>query len=310
LDFTTKKDEKQDRIRGSISNTTSRGFKLFLQPEEANRILNNSNDSPILVYNRVNKCGSSTLKVLIRELSKRNKFHCLDSNCMKGELHHNARELSPGQQERLVANLTRLPRPSYYSEHFHNIDWPAHNLTVNLVNMIRDPIDRVVSHFYHVEKIFFAGRQSYLLDDCVLSGAARCRVGGSPTPWGYTGIEMALSFFCGQRPVCTDPGSREALARALRAVETEYSVVGVLEQLNTTLAVMEALLPRWFLGASSLYQDQPILRNRNSHPEPGPRARALLEDRLGMDIEFHQAVTQRLHWQWLRIREQVIPVST
>jgi hypothetical protein len=49
---------------------------------------------------------------------------------------------------------------------------------------------------------------------------------------------MALSFFCGQRPVCTEPGSREALARALRALETEYSVVGVLEQLNTSLAAM------------------------------------------------------------------------
>jgi dermatan/chondrotin sulfate uronyl 2-O-sulfotransferase UST len=237
--------------------------------------------------------------VLLRNLSKRNKFHY-----QRGELHHNARELTRKQQERLVAHLASLPSPSYYNEHFHNIDWRTRNLTVNLVNMIRDPIDRVVSHFYYVEKIFFGGRKSYRLDDCVLSGAARCRVGGTPTRWGYTGIEMALSFFCGQWPVCTQPKSRVALARALTAMETEYSVVGVLEQLNTSLAVMEALLPRWFLGASSLYQRQPILQNRNPHPEPGPRARALLEERLGMDIEFHKAVTQRLHWQWNKIRGQ------
>jgi hypothetical protein len=164
-DFATEK----DRIK-------RQEFRFFPQPGEANRTLNNSNDATILVYNRVNKCGSSTLKGLLVKLRKRNKFHRI-----KGELHNNARELSPRQQGRLVAHLAKRPRPSYYSEHFHNIDWHAHNLTVNLVNMIRDPIDRVVSHCYYVKKIFFAGRQSYLLDDCMLSGDARCRVGGTPT---------------------------------------------------------------------------------------------------------------------------------
>ena len=48
-------------------------------------------------------------------------------------------------------------------------------------------------------------------------------------------------------------GSREALARAKRNVEQAYPVVGVLEQLDASLEVLEARLPRFFRGARDLY---------------------------------------------------------
>lgn len=44
-----------------------------------------------------------------------------------------------------------------------------------------------------------------------------------------------------------------ALERAKHAVETQYAVVGVLEDLNTTLTVFEKYIPRFFRGASDLY---------------------------------------------------------
>lgn len=47
--------------------------------------------------------------------------------------------------------------------------------------------------------------------------------------------------------------SQEALDKAKRAVEENYAVVGVLEDLNTTLTVLEHYVPRFFRGVSRVY---------------------------------------------------------
>lgn len=44
-----------------------------------------------------------------------------------------------------------------------------------------------------------------------------------------------------------------ALERAKHAVESQYAVVGVLEDLNTTLAVFEKYIPGFFRGATDIY---------------------------------------------------------
>lgn len=47
--------------------------------------------------------------------------------------------------------------------------------------------------------------------------------------------------------------SQEALDKAKKAVEENYAVVGVLEDLNTTLSVLEHYVPRFFRGVSQVY---------------------------------------------------------
>lgn len=44
-----------------------------------------------------------------------------------------------------------------------------------------------------------------------------------------------------------------ALEKAKYAVESQYAVVGVLEDLNMTLSVLENYIPRFFRGASQVY---------------------------------------------------------
>lgn len=58
-----------------------------------------------------------------------------------------------------------------------------------------------------------------------------------------------FSFSSFYRPFNT----KGALERAKHAVESQYAVVGVLEDLNTTLTVFENYVPRFFRGASSIY---------------------------------------------------------
>lgn len=47
--------------------------------------------------------------------------------------------------------------------------------------------------------------------------------------------------------------SFEALQRAKHVVEQQYAVVGVLEDMNSTLLAFERYIPRFFDGASQLY---------------------------------------------------------
>lgn len=53
--------------------------------------------------------------------------------------------------------------------------------------------------------------------------------------------------------ICSPFNTEGALERAKYAVESQYAVVGVLEDFNTTLTVLEKYIPKFFGGATSVY---------------------------------------------------------
>lgn len=53
--------------------------------------------------------------------------------------------------------------------------------------------------------------------------------------------------------ICSPFNTVQALQMAKRAVEQHYAVVGVLEDINSTLAVLEGYIPKFFKGASTVY---------------------------------------------------------
>ena len=56
------------------------------------------------------------------------------------------------------------------------------------------------------------------------------------------------------------------MKKAMYNVEKSYAVVGVLEELNKTLTVLEHYVPRFFKGAKDLYYSKHyFLRNGHFH---------------------------------------------
>lgn len=53
---------------------------------------------------------------------------------------------------------------------------------------------------------------------------------------------------------CRTVGSQDALQEAKRVISEEYSVVGLLEHMDLSLTLMEALVPRFFTGALHIYR--------------------------------------------------------
>lgn len=60
-------------------------------------------------------------------------------------------------------------------------------------------------------------------------------------------------YFCGQDLECTKHNSRWAILRAMESVDRHYPVVGVLEELEKSLMVMQSLMPRFFGGIWDLF---------------------------------------------------------
>lgn len=59
---------------------------------------------------------------------------------------------------------------------------------------------------------------------------------------------------CDLRFLCRNAGSRWALEQAKYNLVNEYLLVGVTEELEDFIMILEAALPRFFKGATDLYR--------------------------------------------------------
>lgn len=55
-------------------------------------------------------------------------------------------------------------------------------------------------------------------------------------------------------------GNREGLNRAMQVVEKDFAVVGILEDWDKTLAVLEHYIPRYFKGVTKIYDGKTLQR--------------------------------------------------
>ncbi len=61
-----------------------------------------------------------------------------------------------------------------------------------------------------------------------------------------------IMFFCGHKTHCCVVNSERAFRDAVDNVERHFAVVGVLEEMDKSLAVLERYLPRFFDGVTQV----------------------------------------------------------
>ena len=139
---------------------------------------------------------------------------------------------------------------------------------------------RLYRQHYNGTMVSEASWRAKDLSSCVTSGDSEC----SLTPGQAQ--ELPSTYLCGQADHCRLVADRDAINQAKHNVEVSYAVVGVLEELNMSLAVLEHSLPGFFRGVESLYHlklGQPH-RNRQAREDSiSPQARQLLGQRLAME---------------------------
>lgn len=100
--------------------------------------------------------------------------------------------------------------------------------------------------------------------------------------------------------------SKVSMQMAKRTVETEYAVVGSLEDLNVTLSVLEHYIPRYFKDATKIYHENmgDLKKNMNGW-KPAvikDEVREMLKKNFTMEYEFYHFCKQRLYKQFLALK--------
>jgi len=258
---------------------------------------NRSRGSRVLVYNRVPKCASETMLSIIRKVSVKNHFRYKNSRVYWKQV------LTASEESAMVTTLERDSSSSsiLFDRHFYIFD-PVNLREVNFdwVNMVREPVARMVSQFHYLRCARRWSKRArkpppewFLksLDRCVEENDPECLVGSG-------GQDLQLTYFCGSKIECGNPRSKTALQLAMFNLEKRFAVVGVMEEFETSIAMMEAMLPRWFRGATQAAGSGDSSRkNENKHPEPSLRTVEILRERLANDIQFYDFAVQRLKIQ-------------
>lgn len=252
----------------------------------------------VLVYNRLEKTGSSTLYRLIDALAVRNNFtHVRLRDYYNATAAHAA----------IGAALLR-PERSLVSEHFAFPEYREEGLRgrVSYMQVVRAPIERCVS-WYHWSRYSWPNPWTQrnlalygnaTLDECMAPAAG----GSTPACLNCPPLHQAQAFCGANGGGCHDGsmGSLQVLQRAARHIAAHYPVVGLTERLETTLALLEATFPQFFEGALAAFKhpgfrSERVFKGRAAgYPHPSNATRMLLSHHLRGEEQLYAQLEARL----------------
>ncbi|GAB6031464.1 hypothetical protein CHUAL_009233 [Chamberlinius hualienensis] len=255
-------------------------------------------DSLTIIYNRVPKTGSTTLMGLAYDLCSINKYHVLHVNISR-----NNHMMSLADQTRFAYNVSEWSdmKPAIYHGHFAFIDFNKFGIKTApiYINLLRKPLDRLVSYYYflrygddfrpHVLRKKKGDKMT--LDECVEKEQLDC----SPEiMW------LQIPFFCGHVADCWIPGNAWALEQAKFNLVNKYMLVGVTDELQDFVSMLEVIFPRFFNGATELYNSgkKSHLRKTVMKIEPSAKTVAKIQTSViwRMENEFYEFGLQQFHY--------------
>lgn len=260
-------------------------------------------DRQRIFYNRVPKCASTTLYTLMRKLSIMNNYVHYNSKV------YDKKMISEEEQSRFVHHIKSTAPPCTFDRHIFFVNFTRFDESSPIyINLIRDPVERIISSYYYrrLAARLNHGRtakpSNYWLNKkfrhCVMNSDPECSFID-----GQSYGVLLLPYFCGQDKRCLILNNPWALQKAKNNIERYYAVVGVVEELNITLRVLEASLPRFFKGAVEVYNTLSVRKNQNHQKEHvAEDLKAALKANLTSEYELYHFVVQRLYRQYRELQ--------
>ncbi|XP_038661201.1 uronyl 2-sulfotransferase a isoform X2 [Scyliorhinus canicula] len=205
----------------------------------------------------------------------------------------------------LMNNVSLGEQPYLYTRHVHFLNFTRFGLQQPVyINIIRDPINRFVSNYFfrrfgdwrseqnhQIRTPGMKDEERYLdINDCILENYPECN---NPR------VFYIIPYFCGQHPKCRDPGEW-ALQKAKENLNENYLLVGILEELEDVLLLLERLLPHYFKDASAVYHSAEYRKLGNGtitvkKQVPSPEALKVLYQRMRYEYNFYNYVKDEFH---------------
>ena len=302
----------------------------FILPNKKDQVLRINPE--ILLYNRVPKCGSTTMLTLLKGLkklhsnSKNNEFE------LYNDIYPNQKHFLPTLEMRLeyVQNVTNKiytreisgpnqPNlPVIYVRHIHFVNFTRYGYPMPLyINLIRDPVEHFISNYYFLRKGFAKNKnlseeqrkkwdhhdiisddqRNVTLADCIKKQLTGCKT-------IYSDI---IPYFCGNDVWCRKRNSR-ALEAAKNNIESSFMAVGILEDLPNSLKLFEYTLPTFFKGLGYLYRKNSQKLSSNTKTsgklEESEKLKDYLRERLKPEMELYAFVRDLMYRRLDKFKNQ------
>ncbi|XP_078505391.1 uronyl 2-sulfotransferase isoform X1 [Lissotriton helveticus] len=252
-----------------------------------------------VVYNRVGKCGSRTVVLLLRILSEKHGFNLVTSEI------HNKTRLTKSEQMELIRNVSTAEQPYLFTRHVHFLNFSRFGAEQPVyINIIRDPVNRFLSNYFFRRFGDWRAEQNHMIrtpgmkeeeryldiNECILENYAEC---SNPR------LFYIIPYFCGQHPKCREPGEW-AFERAKQNVNENFLLVGILEELEDVLLLLERYLPHYFKDVLSIYKNPEHRKLGNltvtvKKTIPSPEALQVLYQRMKYEYAFYHYVKDQFH---------------
>uniref|UniRef100_A0A1I8NRQ0 Sulfotransferase domain-containing protein n=1 Tax=Stomoxys calcitrans TaxID=35570 RepID=A0A1I8NRQ0_STOCA len=187
----------------------------YLSTLSAQRLNNTSKaDIDIIFFNRATKVGSESMLELFLALEAYNEF-----TVDKRGLHQIMwTKMERWVQQEIAKRIVDLNEPSVYISHVNWIDFDDFDLPKPIyVNMVRDPVERVVSWYYYIRGSYrnavafnkFPNRKVQSeewfkknFNDCVRNGDEECQYMPMEVLQHTKDQKSQVLFFCGNNDNC------------------------------------------------------------------------------------------------------------
>ncbi|KAG1673628.1 Heparan sulfate 2-O-sulfotransferase pipe [Nymphon striatum] len=174
------------------------------------------------------------------------------------------------------------------------------------INQVRDPVERIIS-YYHYNRIYGSKTRAYrkipakkrlekISEDfieCFKKREEECSYIMGNVQQTQNGI-LSIPYFCGHENYCRVHGNVAALQKAKSVIETQYTVVGLLEEFNKTLVVLESFLPKYFRGIVNFYKKKAVKKNAIRRKQDFAEIKKKLKKNLTIEYELYGFIKQIL----------------
>ncbi|MBB3206280.1 hypothetical protein FHS27_002089 [Rhodopirellula rubra] len=223
-----------------------------------------------LLFEHVPKCGGNSIRAFLKQSYSSEKSFLLNG----------------GSPHSSIESFKDLPKPQRHSFQFV-FGHGAHRLRRHCdpemlaATILRDPIDRIVSHYYFVA----ASPDHYLYEqltaeEMTLAEYARSNISG----------ELTNNYACRFLEIDNEEAMLSPQAtvdRAFDLLSNDYSIVGTLENLDESMMAIKKMFrlrKRW------VNQKLNVTKQRKSKSEISDEERQAIQESNSIDIELYRRV--------------------
>ncbi|KAB0365064.1 hypothetical protein FD754_009220, partial [Muntiacus muntjak] len=198
-----------------------------------------------VVYNRVGKCGSRTVVLLLRILSEKHGFNLVTSDI------HNKTRLTKNEQMELIKNISTAEQPYLFTRHVHFLNFSRFGGDQPVyINIIRDPVNRFLSNYFFRRFGDWRGEQNHMIRTPSMRQEERYLVNHSDP--NIFSNDFLVVFSCFSLVLISGPGEETRWAET-----RDKGFLLAIQHFFNYLMLQKSILMIYFLMRTKLQQRMP-----------------------------------------------------